>query len=272
MAIVVCISALLVAFALTMVYTASTMLATANQQVAQERCYQLAQSFSKVLETQLTQPAEGSTLPDSDFYYFVSREFMSNSYQEYDGTTEGATRYRYELTQVPADSLGEGYGTIEIELQKEATEDSLQEENPLKWDDEDYAHANFADMINDLRASEHRRYTLTVLVKATLDDMEYTYATEYDCIEQLEPQFYHNNTRIYGEEMGGEWHWFREDMSEYKGQEVSPAMDNTNPVTYVYSTDNGDVISRRFEKTTYDRNGQSSTEEGLEGGGEDEEP
>ena len=46
--IVVCISALLMAFALAMLYTAGLLLARANRRLEQDRSYQLAQSFAKV--------------------------------------------------------------------------------------------------------------------------------------------------------------------------------------------------------------------------------
>ena len=51
--IVVCVSALLMAFALAMFYTAGLLLARANRRLEQERSYQLAQSFAKVLEEEL---------------------------------------------------------------------------------------------------------------------------------------------------------------------------------------------------------------------------
>ena len=46
LAYVACISALLVAFALAMTYTAGMMLSGANKRIAEERCYQLAKSYA----------------------------------------------------------------------------------------------------------------------------------------------------------------------------------------------------------------------------------
>ena len=52
--IVVCVSALLMAFALAMLYTAGLLLSRANRRLEQERSYLLAQSFAQVLEQELS--------------------------------------------------------------------------------------------------------------------------------------------------------------------------------------------------------------------------
>ena len=54
MAIVLCAAAFLVAFAAAIVYTAGLLTAEANERLEQERCYQLAKSYAKVLDTELT--------------------------------------------------------------------------------------------------------------------------------------------------------------------------------------------------------------------------
>ena len=54
MAIVLCVSAFFLAFAAAIVYTAGLLTAEANERLEQERCYQLAKSYAKVLDTELT--------------------------------------------------------------------------------------------------------------------------------------------------------------------------------------------------------------------------
>ena len=54
LAIVMIILTLFTAFSLTLMQGAGQMLAQANRRIGQERCYQLAQSFAKVLEKELT--------------------------------------------------------------------------------------------------------------------------------------------------------------------------------------------------------------------------
>ena len=75
---VVCVSAFLVAFALAMVYTGSMLMARANRRLEQERCYQLASSFAKVLDGELEryggrdlEALKSDTTYNNSFYRFA---------------------------------------------------------------------------------------------------------------------------------------------------------------------------------------------------------
>lgn len=74
MILVLCIGALFVALSAALVYAASVLTANANRQLPEQEAYQLATSFSDVLEGELNNK-------DSDFAKFVNEQFMfSQSY------------------------------------------------------------------------------------------------------------------------------------------------------------------------------------------------
>ena len=74
MILVLCIGALFVALSAALVYAASVLTANANRQLLEQEAYQLATSFSDVLEGELNKK-------DSSFAKFVNGQFMfSQSY------------------------------------------------------------------------------------------------------------------------------------------------------------------------------------------------
>ncbi|WP_288654524.1 hypothetical protein [uncultured Gemmiger sp.] len=74
MILVLCIGALFVALSAALVYAASVLTANANRQLLEQEAYQLATSFSDVLEEELNKK-------DSSFAKFVNEQFMfSQSY------------------------------------------------------------------------------------------------------------------------------------------------------------------------------------------------
>ena len=74
MILVLCIGALFVALSAALVYAASVLTANANRQLLEQEAYQLATSFSDVLEGELNDP-------ESSFAKFVNEQFMfSQSY------------------------------------------------------------------------------------------------------------------------------------------------------------------------------------------------
>ena len=78
MAIVLCVSAFFLAFAAAIVYTAGLLTAEANERLEQERCYQLAKSYAKVLDTELTSYTRKTEENSTTFYGFASRFWMAD--------------------------------------------------------------------------------------------------------------------------------------------------------------------------------------------------
>ena len=122
--IVVCISALLMAFALAMLYTAGLLLARAHRRLEQERSYQLAQSFAKVLEEELKADYDKpENAPEKSFYRYVDN-FLEGRYGEYDPDHPDETIFHYTAA-LPEGVDTEKYGTIKVVMYKEANQDRM---------------------------------------------------------------------------------------------------------------------------------------------------
>ena len=109
MAIVLCVSAFFLAFAAAIVYTAGLLTAEANERLEQERCYQLAKSYAKVLDTELTSYTRKTEENSTTFYGFASR-FLDGRYAEYDPGNQDNTVFYYQ--PVAASMPDPKYGTI----------------------------------------------------------------------------------------------------------------------------------------------------------------
>lgn len=189
--IVVCVSAFLVAFALAMVYTAGLMLSQANQRLRQERCYQLAKSFSKTLEGELTRyrsPQEAQDAGGDNFYLFACRFLEMKSYADYNPDYPENTIYHYSTGK---NSGGDKYEEISIALYKENDWDGRQtfQYSPSSGD------PGYPETV----AGNISRYALTVEVTARVDNVSYSYSTVYNQSAEYDPGalvFYRNGSRI----------------------------------------------------------------------------
>ena len=107
--IVLCLGALLLALAATLGYAASVLTANANSQLREQEAYQLAVSFSEVLEGELQKE-------DSDFAKFINERYMiseaygTNIYTQESGKTL--------LTTDNANQLKGGADTLTVTLQR----------------------------------------------------------------------------------------------------------------------------------------------------------
>ena len=169
---VACVSAFLAAFSLAMVYTSGLLLSRANRRLEQERSYQAAQSFAKVLDFELKKYNEVenalTAAPDDSFYRYVYK-FLEGAYGEYDPDHPDETIFHYTSSN---DTTGtEEYGKIRVVLYKETSredDDSLTGEI-MREDNNPQEIFNMT----------FQRYIFTVEVTATLNDISYSYSTEY---------------------------------------------------------------------------------------------
>lgn len=115
MILVLCIGALFVALSAALVYAASVLTANANRQLLEQEAYQLATSFSDVLEGELNNK-------DSSFAKFVNEQFMfSQSYGKdiYDLESQP---FVFELMQ-GSTAAADGADSITITLRRRPGED-----------------------------------------------------------------------------------------------------------------------------------------------------
>ena len=107
MILVLCIGALFVALSAALVYAASVLTANANRQLLEQEAYQLATSFSDVLEGELNTPT-------SSFAAFVNDSFMTST--AYGGDIYGSPSQPYSYTWKAADADTSGAEEITVTL------------------------------------------------------------------------------------------------------------------------------------------------------------
>lgn len=242
MAIIVCIGALLIAFSLAMAYTASLMMSDANTQLKEERVYRLAKSFAAVLDGEIHKGGEDSSehvIADgecSEFYKFVKRFVGNAAYKDYDSSDKEHTVYTYSLDSGVA-AAHKDYGNIEIKLYKQLNDEEKDDGNSFQYE----TGIIYTEKVNTITQTKHYRYTLTVEVIASYEDIQYSYKTEYDCVEKLKPRFMHSGVVISWDETNGKW--VNGNISGGSEAVINPG----DSIYYVYQKEEHNVISRTFK-------------------------
>ncbi len=230
---VACAGALLLAFALAMVYTAGVMLSNANSKLEEEQCYQLAKSFSEVVGKQLQTPA-------SEFYKFADKFLNEPAYNEYN-PDHPETLYHYVL-DTPED---ENYGKVTLQLRKETNEDGMTNLtgslSPPAVDD-----TNYSNDISTLENKTFRRYLLTVEVVAQKGDLAYNYATEYYREDKYRVIFEYNGTKIVWSASDNKWKEGTVEGPDCNFADASSAM-----IEYTYNID--DPVSTSYKPVHEER-------------------
>lgn len=188
MILVLCLGALFVALAAALVYAASLMLSNANRQLPEQDVYELAASFSDVLEQELLHytglNADGNANDDGSLGYFINNTYVrkggiKNVYgEDTDHTfTLQAPAGVDELTVTLRKTLSEAYG--------ETADESTSDSNILI----SYDIASNTDLQNLSEVMKSREqsykengladYDITVTVKVTRDGESYAVTRKY---------------------------------------------------------------------------------------------
>lgn len=234
--VVICVAALLMAFALAMLYTAGVLLSRANERLRQERSYQLAQSFSQVLEKELasyTKTSGDDAAPERSFYQYVYK-FLEGIYGEYDPNHPEATVFHY--TGGNAGDENPEYGVIRIALYKEGLEETDTGMSGFINGDSD------ATAITQLEGTLFNRRTFTVEVTATLDGVSYSYRTQYQQKATYRVTFRYNGDIVVW--ANNAWH-----MSSAEGEIIS--LESGDRIAYQFDPSSDDIQTCHFIKETY---------------------
>ena len=167
---VLCLGALFVALAAALGYAASVLTANANSQLREQQAYQLAVSFSDVLEQELKDE-------NSEFAKFINDTYMNsvaygtNIYTQESGKTvmNGSVT---GTNAAGADSL-----TLTLQRRPGAEADFLTAGIPIPYSDAD-------DLAETLSGKQSPEYTvkdleLDITVKAEKDGVSYAYTVNY---------------------------------------------------------------------------------------------
>lgn len=219
MVIVVCVAAFFLAFALAMVYTAGLLLSRANRRLEQERSYQLAQSFARVLDEELKRYDSTSSAPADSFYRYVY-QFLEGMYGEYDPEHPDETVFHYTAAN-PA-GLPQDYGSVQVALYKE-----------IKTDAEETMSGTLPGNANPtaVLADGLLRYSFMVEVTARRNNDSFCYRTEYHQKAVYAVTFRHKGRVIAWNETDQKWHQTSVDGPEYTdwtGEEITYEYDPTS--------------------------------------------
>lgn len=178
-----CAVAVLIGLSLSIVYSSSMLLSRANRKIGRERCYQLAQSFAQVLDSDLqkyktSDPklAPTSYAPADSFYCEVNNVLSEeNGLGVYDPDRPEETTAYYN-----AGSTDDNYGKITI-LLRDVTDD----QDPIDGDRFQYADRN--EGTAKAEQTTFNRHQVSVAVKVEKGTDSYTYTTEYRRMDSFQP-------------------------------------------------------------------------------------
>ena len=182
---VLCLGALFVALAAALGYAASVLTANANSQLREQQAYQLAVSFSDVLEQELKDK-------DSEFAKFINDTYMysvaygTNIYTQESGKTvmNGSAA---DTNAANADKL-----TLTLQRRPGTEADYLTAGRSIPYSDAD----DLATALSEMESSTHtvKDLELDVTVKAEKDGVSYAYTVNYVRSAHYEVSYYTLNT------------------------------------------------------------------------------
>lgn len=253
LAVVLCVSAFFVAFSAAILYTAGLLTSQSTRRLQEERCYQLASSYAKVLDAELKQyDQKNDSAADGTFYRFVNQFLDDSRYLEYDRDYAENTSYKFVVSGTEAgnlskDTIEPGYGNICVTLRKEPNEESVMNgEIPVT------GGSNYEQSISSILNTTVRQYIVIVDVTAYYGEMSYTYTTEYTREETYAVRFSHNGTTIVWDADEKCWKVETTVGAEYDPSATAP----TEPIKYTY--DQSSTTSCRFIENSYVEGGSGN--------------
>lgn len=220
---VLCLGALFVALAAALGYAASVLTANANSQLREQQAYQLAVSFSDVLEQELKNK-------DSEFAKFINDTYMysvaygTNIYTQESGKTVMKSR------ENATDAAGADKLTLTLQRRPGTEADYLTAGRSVPYGSAD----DLATALSEMKSSTHtvKDLELDVTVKAEKDGVSYAYTVNYVRSAHYEVSYYTLNT-----DDTTHYDWNEEEKKFYAGSATVAVNDTSKPtVTLHYNT------------------------------------
>ena len=218
---VLCLGALFVALAAALGYAASVLTANANSQLREQQAYQLAVSFSDVLEQELKNK-------DSEFAKFINDTYMysvaygTNIYTQESGKTvmDGSTA---DTNAANADDL-----TLTLQRRPGAEADYLTAGRSIPYGSAD----DLATALSEMESPTHtvKDLELDITVKAEKDGVSYAYTVNYVRSAHYEVSYYTLNT-----DDTTHYDWNEEEKKFCVG-DIKVGVDDRPTVTLHYNT------------------------------------
>lgn len=218
---VLCLGALFVALAAALGYAASVLTANANSQLREQQAYQLAVSFSDVLEKELKNK-------DSDFAKFINDTYMysvaygTNIYTQESGKTVMKSR------ENATDAAGADKLTLTLQRRPGTEADYLTAGRSIPYSDAE----DLAKTLSEMKSSTHtvKDLELDVTVKAEKDGVSYAYTVNYVRSAHYEVSYYTLNT-----DDTTHYDWNEEEKKFCVG-DIKVGVDDRPTVTLHYNT------------------------------------
>lgn len=182
-----CAVAVLIGLSLSIVYSSSMLLSRANRKIGRERSYQLAQSFSEVLQSELLAYDTDSDALNGTFYHFVNSILDDADIPEYDPDVSDTTYY-YTTDEV------ENYGKLTVALRKTQNADTPEQGV--------FSYTDRMTETEKIEKQTYRHYDLSVCVTDETGADRFDYTTQYKRLDTYEPIYIWNgqevqNVRVY---------------------------------------------------------------------------
>ena len=167
---VLCLGALFVALAAALGYAASVLTANANSQLREQQAYQLAVSFSDVLEQELNTET-------SDFAKFINETYMNSVAYGTNIYTQESGKTVMNGSAAGTNAAGADKLTLTLQRRPGAEADDLTAGIPIPYSDAD----DLAKTLSDKDNATHtvKDLELDITVKAEKDGVNYAYTVNY---------------------------------------------------------------------------------------------
>ena len=167
---VLCLGALFVALAAALGYAASVLTANANSQLREQQAYQLAVSFSDVLEKELKDET-------SDFAKFINETYMNSVAYGTNIYTQESGKTVMNGSAAGTNAAGADKLTLTLQRRPGAEADYLTAGIPIPYSDAD----DLAETLSDKQSPEYtvKDLELDITVKAEKDGVSYAYTVNY---------------------------------------------------------------------------------------------
>ena len=166
---VLCLGALFVALAAALGYAASVLTANANSQLREQQTYQLAVSFSDVLEKELNK--------DSEFAKFINKTYMNSVAYGTNIYTQEAGKTVMNGSAAATNAAEADKLTLTLQRRPGTEADYLTAGRSIPYSDAD----DLAKTLSEMESTEHtvKDLELDITVKAEKDGVSYAYTVNY---------------------------------------------------------------------------------------------
>ena len=222
---VLCLGALFVALAAALGYAASVLTANANSQLREQQAYQLAVSFSDVLEKELKDET-------SEFAKFINDTYMNSVAYGTNIYTQESGKTVMNGSAAGTNAAGADKLTLTLQRRPGTEADDLTADIPIPYSDAE----NLAKTLTEMESTEHtvKDLELDITVKAEKDGVSYAYTVNYVRSAHYDVYYTLNNNGATHYKWDPNERKFYVDGDKDKGVKVT---DTNNPkVTLHYNT------------------------------------